>query len=461
MSITVNYPFDDPNNYARDPSKIGVSGGKAQLILNLPDGTLGATYTSGIDAIWGGGSLVCTPRGGAAAVNGKLDLKGAGKSVDYQALGNADSQQAGAVRLTVIPDWSGIAVNRALFSICKGHMDSKNVIQAATHHNGQVIIIIRDSNSNVILSEMIATWNAVQGQPYEFELNWDIDSGAGHGETRLFMDGVQFGPTLLGSGTRDADIGLLRVGCSYQQGHLVDGEVDDLAVFSAVQHTANYTPGQAVANINNPTIKPNAPIGADSLAAFSAVLAAAGNDAVKFVIDVDGTKRYWNGTAWADSSGYVQSNDPTDIDANAGSLLSQGSLITPIAYLHSDDGSTTPELDEMELSYDHFVPPDADPKICIIAGYLRDPNNKLLFNTKVRATLLAEGYLDGKNYWVSSRTVTAVSSEDGYFEIDLIRSSEYKTPTRYRFVVEVSASEKYTVGDFTVPDLDFVDFDDL
>lgn len=465
MTITI-YNFDNAGEYAFDASKIEVIGGKARLKDQRPsDATFGATYTNGINAAWGNGSLLCTPRGGAAAVNGKLDLRGLGKSVDYQALLNADSQQSGAIKLKIIPDWSGIGNKHGIFSICKGHNDSINRIQVMQWHNGQLIIIIQDSIAAVIINEYLPVWAPIQGQSYEFELNWDIDTGAGHGETRLFIDGVQHGDTLIGSGTRSADIGLLRVGCDVGYSFLIDGEIDDLIVFNTVQHTANYTPGYSVLDyffpFDNPSIKPNAPIITDSINSFDATFIEHAGDTIKFTVEVDGVQKYWTGTAWSVSSGYAQSDTFAEIQANIGSIISIGSNIKFVAWLHSDIGETTPELDTIEIDHSYFAPTPGDPSLCIVAGYLRDASNNKILNAKIKATLELSYFVENKNFWIPNIVKEVVTDALGYFEIDLIWSSEFVVDCQYRFVAELESGEKYVIKTAIVPDLATVDFDEL
>jgi hypothetical protein len=98
--------------------------------------------------------------------------------------------------------------------------------------------------------------------------------------------------------------------------------------------------------VDNPTIMPISVINADGFVSYSENAIKPGSDDIKNVIEIDGQNKYWNGSAWADSTGYFQSNSAGESNDNALNLsISLGVSLRPVWYLHTDEGKTTPMLD--------------------------------------------------------------------------------------------------------------------
>jgi len=112
-------------------------------------------------------------------------------------------------------------------------------------------------------------------------------------------------------------------------------------------------PGPGVSYpVDNPTIIPKQGFQATEFIDFDVVETIAGSDNIGFVIVVNGVDMYWNGSSWVESTGYAESNTSADIKANITSLvLTDVSSINFKAYLHSNDGSTTPELDSVSFEF--------------------------------------------------------------------------------------------------------------
>lgn len=139
----------------------------------------------------------------------------------------------------------------------------------------------------------------------------------------------------------------------------------------------------------NPTIVNNSGIDADLLISFASTYSEAGSDLVQMVLVVGGQDKYWNGSAWANSSGYSQSNTPVVLAANVGSLdLTGGALVLLKVYLHSATGATTPNITNASISYDFEDPVVAEPARCIVYAFLND--FIALLGTNSGTTLIVE-----------------------------------------------------------------------
>lgn len=384
--ITTTYNFSSGTGFLYDSSKIGFSGGSAKLVLQtnpfsfIPsvsastfdpsllqftsstlnqinqspaNSTFYAAWSTIINGNWGGGSLVGTPINGAAISGARLDLTGAtGKYVEYSATGNSDSLQVGAVKFKVTPNYSGapgtFQIFWATFTTANSANNNIEIYHAQT--SGNLHVLINNPAGSVIVNQDFGNWNPTSGTEYEMELDWDITTGA----TRLFINGVQFGSTATQTGTRAATL-IMRVGAEYVLNGVVSAnfKIRQLIVFSAVQHTANYTPGYsysdtlydyAVANL--PLLTYGGPGNVSAFTGFSTV-------------DMGGTQytiggKYWNGSAWVSSNeSYAQSNSAATINSNIATFTPANSLQINAIYAGSNmqQSLTSIELDYSAMSY--------------------------------------------------------------------------------------------------------------
>lgn len=103
-----------------------------------------------------------------------------------------------------------------------------------------------------------------------------------------------------------------------------------------------------------------------------------GNDEIKYVMSVDGTKMWYTGGAWVASNGtYAQANTATEVAANISTLITAGRSVFGFdALLYSDDGSSTPSLNYVTITYDAALPnPSRLPRLVDINGFIY--NSKL------------------------------------------------------------------------------------
>ncbi len=346
MSIELLYPFTTPANYTFDSDVIVVSGGKAKLKDQRPaDATFHANYNADVNGNWGNGVLTGTAVGGAVVSGGELDLTGGtAKYVDYDIIGNADHAQVGCIRFDFRPNFTGPpAAAKVPFALCK--VGSLNNLLQISILGGNIYFQAYDTTSGQITNSLFGAWSPVAGVSYEFELNWDITSGA----TRLFIDGVQLGAAITATGTRDNDVDTIRIGNTYNVDKVADFKIDNLIIFDAVQHAADYTPGQSIPatiySTADPSLVCNATFRHEGIDAFTETKAATGNDQIQYILKKGTVKYYWSGSAWAVSDGtYGQSNTAATIETNRATFTDTAVTTEVTVFLHSDDGSTTPEF---------------------------------------------------------------------------------------------------------------------
>lgn len=102
----------------------------------------------------------------------------------------------------------------------------------------------------------------------------------------------------------------------------------------------------------NPYLTVRDSVIAEAISSFTETKTSGTGDLVKYILNVDMQDKWWTGSAWGTSNGsYAQSNIFSDIDANISSLISARSRVKFKAFLHSHDGTTTPNLQNINMSY--------------------------------------------------------------------------------------------------------------
>jgi hypothetical protein len=165
---------------------------------------------------------------------------------------------------------------------------------------------------------------------------------------------------------------------------------------------------------DNPSSVPKSGFQATAINDFDAVVTEPGSDAVEFVIIVDGVDKYWNGSAWVDSTGYPESNQGSVVKANISALVLAGlSTISHRRYFHSDDGSTTPELDSTQFEFD-IEPTEPIFTESVITGSVFDIGSD---NPDIIITIRPVKYLYGTNSIITNVTIDVIyDNNTGDFE---------------------------------------------
>lgn len=309
-----NQDFSSDTGFTYDSSVTEFTGGQIQQIdLKPANSTFYASYESIIDGDWGDGVLTASTVGGPVINSGELDLDGGSKYVDYPALGNADHAQQLTIRFLYRPNYSGTPSSiRYMFSISRGISDTANELYLFhSSGNGNLVVRARDSVGATIYSTAISNFSPTLGQQYEFEVNFDFDAG----ETRVFIDGVQSGATISGSGSRSSDIGLFRIGANIAGSQITNAKFKDLIVFDSVQHTSDYTPGASIPltfyQEDIITFPDFIYSGLGSIQQFISFASTLSSN-IRFSLN----DYYWNGSAWVVGTNiYSEMSDVSDISS--------------------------------------------------------------------------------------------------------------------------------------------------
>ena len=433
MALKKIYPFINPLNYSF-PAEIDVSGGevsnalvdneglefiqdflndtgfvydntkaefadsKVSQVDKRPEGaTAYIPYTNNLDTAWGNGVQTGSAFGGASILNGELNLSlDDVRGVDYDAIANASSIQKGCIRIVIRPIYSEDPATSQQYpvSICKADNDTKNLITFFHDLNGQMVIGIYDKDGVAIMFVSLGTWVPSGSSIYEFELNYDITFGA----TRLFINGQQIGATQTQTGTRDANINLLRIGSNYAKNATSKFRVIDVLIFDSVQHTTNYTPDWTNifetiylgSKIECPQKSYSGPGQVQKYTNFETTV----TGAPRFVRN----DLYHNGAEWVTSDGsYAQASTTAEIAANIDTFPASDTLDIDVVF---EDSNTLGEVGLVTDTYTGKLYSQNDPIIRFNAPVTHDGLISFLAN------IIARGVSDSVAFFVSKGVVS-------------------------------------------------------
>lgn len=363
LPLTKTSNFGTPSDYTYDNTKIAVAASMAALVNS---GSVATTFyasmASSINADYAAGSAVGSLFGGASISGGYLVISGNGPHATWPGATNASAMvQQGTVRATFNPQYSGTPSDYQIFYESEQDGTLNNLVQMRHAPTGNIDAYVFNSSGAPIVIINFA-FNPTSGTAYEFELDFDVTGGV----TNLFLNGVIVANSNA-TGSRSSSATLISVGFDGNDGtHNANFKVRGIALFPTVQHTANYSaPSPPPVIVSYPTTNPTIALAPgqaisdanlSAITGISATISASGSDSVTFTVSVNGgsTYLYWNGIAWATSSGFGQSNTLAAIVTNLASLP----LTTQFqlqAYLHSATGATTPTLANVVVSYTDLV----------------------------------------------------------------------------------------------------------
>ena len=222
--------------------------------------------------------------------------------------------------------------------------------------------------------------------------------------------------------------------------------------------TLTYT-GQTYP-IDNPTIKPVSTLLVEGINEFTATVTELGSDTVTFTIEVDGVEYYWTGAAWSTGGSFNNSNSYSDINTNITDLdLTGGKEIKFVSYIHSGDGSTTPELSEVSITYDLHGTLPGDVNTCVVYGYIYNSESTPIENATIKAKLTTKGIYN-EEIIITTNIVETTTDTNGYWELNLVENESMQSGVGYEFEFIISGLNgvKYLK---TVPNVESINFINL
>lgn len=413
--------FDSDTGFIYDSDLTEFTGGQVQQKDQVPANAIcGATYDEDVNLeAWSGGVVTGDAQGGAGITDQKLDLTGGvNKYVDYDATGNADSQQTGCIRFEWIPDFSG-GGTQYIIELTQAAGNANNRIRM--YLSGALLFwAISDSAGGSIVSQS-ESFTPVADTIYEIELNWDITSGA----TRMFIDGTQLGSTHTGTGTRSSSIGLLRLGKDLDGNGNPQFSINNLIIFDTVQHTSNYTPGYTVPNhtyaASNVTLPEMEYTGAGTLVSLdSFTTSESGSPRYTIQIGRSGNYLYWDGAAWSTSDGtYSQANDVTTFNANRATLPINGEIYRQFK-INFTDSNTQSAVATLTASLTAQIYPTSNPYVDTISYIKHEDLINLIITAIITGNDQIKIILSKNGQWYYHDTTQWTASDGTYSQANTV-----------------------------------------
>lgn len=295
------------------------------------------------------GTLESTNTGTITVENGFAKFDAAPEYITFNS-DNIDYTNTGTIRLFVQPQYTGMpSTITYLYATTETLGGVNNAVQILHRSsNGNLNITIYSSAGSLLVNQDVA-WSPVAGQDYVLELGFNTSTGNYY----FFINGVS--QTITGStGTRTDTTALFRVGAGTSGSATSNPEfwLSAVQVFNTVQNTATHTtPLIPLYSTDNPRVALTTGVTVGELSAFSESATKPTGTEIKYIIDVNGTEKYFNGTAWATSDGtYSQANTASEVNTNATTLISESSTLKVIALLNTTDNQETPELVSVTLT---------------------------------------------------------------------------------------------------------------
>lgn len=192
-----------------------------------------ANFTSGTN------SSIATQGGTVNIVNGYAQFINDDPSwLSYDVDSSIDSGSKIFIRFNYIPNYS---IPQTFIGIFNAGTTGSYVNQIYFYHGTDTVIrlSVYDALATPIISAAsFGSWIPVGGTSYEILLNIDVLSGS----TQLFIDGNQFGSTILSTGWR-ATGNIIQLGSNNSRANQSNFSINNFIVYSNPPHTSNYTPG--------------------------------------------------------------------------------------------------------------------------------------------------------------------------------------------------------------------------
>lgn len=453
MSVTTIIDINNPSNFViDDPLKVEIdptNGGRLKKYAEFF-----SNFNVNENAVFGVGNPTGTLGGNAVVSGGELDLTGGNAYCEYNPNNLVNLIGEGCVRVRWKPDYTGNAP--AVQEICQTSTNTSNRVHI--RHNSNFFQCNIFNSSGSLIFNMSFGWTPSTIKYYEIELNFDCIGG----NARVFIDG-QLEDSDTGTGTRTGNT-LFRLGASGGMNSYIDG----IIIFDSVQHTSNYSPTDwtEIPLTLYPTDDPyfslnvaNINIRADQLFDFLEDVSKTGSDDIKYALGRDSEIVYYNTVSegWETSSlSLLQSNSVAEILLGKETFLNEGYGKTLDIYfiVHSEDGSTTPEIIQVTLETD-FVGEDYTPVLTTITGHLSQLDNNV---TNKELFVQTFDYVIGTNLITTSDLIPITIYPNKYFEAKLYTEDVEPSGLIWRFRHKYNyLNEKIIKTDFLPGNIKFSD----
>lgn len=218
----------------------------------------------------------------------------------------------------------------------------------------------------------------------------------------------------------------------------VDGE--EYGQFTIVYPNSNTqsSVSELTANMNvdigylttNPYGKINTGFRTDELEGFFETAIKNGSDEIKYILENNGDYYYLNGSVWTTGSlQYSNSSTASDIHTNRSTLTDSSSMWYVYFFLHSEDGTSTPELDNLQIDFSYAGETPDTLNTCLVWGYTFDAEGNPLITDTIKIRLNKYIVQYGSYSSILKNDDIEITPDDtGYWEVELIENENMTSP---------------------------------
>lgn len=432
MPISNVINFDNPLNFSYDPALIEFASGKARLKDLRP---ANAIFHNNFSQVIGNWATVDKSFEvfNAQVINGKFVGNANAQAYGQTAVGAVSPcGTKGAIRLNFIPTFTGNPTSPIYYFRFTELSTLNNRIELFQDTSGNFRVMFYNSvGVRVISSQAVGNFQFTNGEASEIELNFDTTAGY----AVLSVRGVAGSTFNFTPFTRTDAATKFLIG-SNASVSVLPLTLDAVTVFSTVQHTANYTPGDAITptvySTAAPSIAPSASIFSDAILSSEVV----GSSGVLIAPLVNNVRKYFN-NSWINSDGSpLEMNDAAIYSNNISSLdLAGGFAVTFFVRLLSN-GEAREEIESIATNYDFAFQEDA-PTSCIVYGAILDICGQAVAGARI--TFSSDPFYYGNN--LISISCQALTDSQGEFELSIVETESVSKTAKY--LVEVPDGRKW------------------
>lgn len=459
--LTIN--FDDEDNLEFDDTKVMIDGGAAKLVptTSPPESELHCTFEDALQLVardysghYRDGAFQAS-LDDSAWVPGKIgsgvQFNNAG-IINYDDNFSFDIDDAFSIEFWVKFTYGGATI--LMIASKQRHIAPLEGYHISTGL-GKIRFALRDSDDKLILLETPGTYN--DGSWHHVVCVYDGDGAVTHIDTKLYVDNVNVGTYISTDKFTGTMVNSVNFQLSGRNGNNAvltsDFVLDELVVYSRALTPAEIAfrwnlgagtstiPGEFTTYpMDNPTVVYKGVVEMQEVLNFVATTVEIGLDLVKYSLIVNSVDYYWDGSAWSVSTSYVESNTAAEILANLSSLALPNSIRVK-AYLHSDDGASTPEISVIQFEYNPNPSIDVGTIYeCLVYGHVTNAEGEVVPGVSVTA-VLTDYSMYASTFIMTKSKVETRTDSNGRWELSLVENASMSGTVGYTFTFKGSGMD--------------------
>lgn len=432
--------YDTPNDYEFDPDVIEIANGYASLKQRDTTGEVFYfNFDNGLLSKLGNKSIVLGGANNTGLVSNKwltfpnIDLSHA--TIENLTEFSGDFSLRCRIRIND----AVVGANQSLIAVkskINGEM-LKLLLQPQGGGVTRIIMRTYDSGGAISSGTVLVGKTLTVGEEIDIALTYNQAQGKSKG----YVDGINLGEIVY------ALTSFSLVDIQLAGDTLAVCDYGNLQAFNTLAFEGGYTsplPEQTLFSLNAPTVKFLVPLAMDSWAGISSLTEELNSDSVRYVVERNGVCYWHNGAEWtqclSDLDIFLQSNTIAEIQANVSTFpLSPGisTSIKIVSLLHSNDGYTSPKLEEMTLTYSAQLNSDAI-TVCNVSGYILDNSGAPISGALVEVD--SKDYLNANS--LITKKITTVTDSRGKWDISIVETETTSKTVNFLFSYEENGETK-------------------